>query len=94
MTENRMKTFLHVGCGPVHKENTTAGLSSNTWRELRFDIDANVNPDYIGTMTDMSAIEDSFVDAINSSHNIEHLYAHEVGEALSEFRRVSLRAGF
>jgi hypothetical protein len=57
MTESRVKTFLHVGCGPVHKENTTAGFSSDNWHELRFDIDANVNPDYIGTMTDMSAIE-------------------------------------
>ena len=39
-------------------------------------------------MTDMSAIKDSFVDAIFSSHNIEHLYAHEVSEATSEFKRV------
>ena len=39
-------------------------------------------------MTDMSAIADSFVDAIYYSHNIEHLYAHEVAEALSEFKRV------
>jgi hypothetical protein len=94
MTELRIKTFLHVGCGPVHKENTTAGFSSDSWRELRFDIDANVHPDYIGTMTDMSAIKDSFVDAIYSSHNIEHLYAHEVAEALSEFKRVLNEDGF
>ena len=88
MTESRIKKFLHVGCGPAHKQNTTAEFSSGDWHELRFDIDATVNPDYIGTMTDMSAIEDSFVDAIYSSHNIEHLYAHEVSEALSEFKRV------
>ena len=94
MTERSVKTFLHVGCGPVHKENTTAGFSSDSWRELRFDIDANVNPDYIGTMTDMSAIEDNFVDAIYSSHNIEHLYAHEVAQALSEFKRVLNEDGF
>jgi hypothetical protein len=94
MTENRIKEFLHVGCGPLHKENTTAGFSSDNWRELRFDIDANVNPDYIGTMTDMSAIQDGFVDAIYSSHNIEHLYTHEVAEALSEFKRVLNEDGF
>ena len=94
MTESRIKTFLHVGCGPARKENTTAGFSSDSWHELRFDIDANVNPDYIGTMTDMSAIEDSSVDAIYSSHNIEHLYAHEVAEALSEFKRVLNEDGF
>ena len=94
MTESRIKTFLHVGCGPARKENTTAEFSSGSWHELRFDIDANVNPDYIGTMTDMSAIEDSSVDAIYSSHNIEHLYAHEVAEALSEFKRVLNEDGF
>ena len=94
MTERSVKTFLHVGCGPIHKENTTTGFSSDNWHELRFDIDANVNPDYIGTMTDMSAIEDNFVDAIYSSHNIEHLYAHEVAQALSEFKRVLNEDGF
>tara|TARA_X000000950_G_C13589887_1_gene526895 strand:+ start:225 stop:518 length:294 start_codon:yes stop_codon:yes gene_type:complete len=73
MTESRIKTFLHVGCGPARKENTTAGFSSDSWHELRFDIDANVNPDYIGTMTDTRAIKDSFVDAIYSSHNIDFI---------------------
>ena len=94
MTESQIKTFLHVGCGPARKENTTAEFSSGSWHELRFDIDANVNPDIIGTMTDMSAIEDSSVDAIYSSHNIEHLYAHEVAEALLEFKRVLNQDGF
>ena len=94
MTENSEKKFLHVGCGPAHKENTTAEFSQGRWHELRFDIDPNVNPDYVGTMTDMSAIEDGLVDAIFSSHNIEHLYAHEVADALSEFRRVLREDGF
>ena len=94
MAERRIKTFLHVGCGPAHKQNTTAEFSSDNWHELRFDIDPNVNPHYIGTMTDMTAIEDNFVDAIYSSHNIEHLYAHEVAEALSEFKRVLNEDGF
>ena len=94
MAERRIKTFLHVGCGPAHKQKTTAEFSSDNWRELRFDIDASVNPDYVGTMTDMTAIEDNFVDAIYSSHNIEHLYAHEVAEALSEFKRVLNEDGF
>lgn len=48
----------------------------------------------IGTMTDMSAVPDASCDAIFSSHNIEHLYAHEVGTALREFRRVLRADGF
>ena len=89
-----MKTFLHVGCGPKHKDETTKEFSQGDWRELRFDIDQNVKPDYIGTMTDMSAIEDGFVDAVFSSHNIEHLFVHEIPAALAEFKRVLTPDGF
>ncbi len=73
-----MKTFLHVGCGHKHKNQTTKGFNSADWQELRLDIAASVAPDIIGTMTDMSAVADASVDAIFSSHNIEHLYPHEV----------------
>jgi SAM-dependent methyltransferase len=89
-----VKTFLHVGCGQKHKDKTTREFAEGDWKELRFDIDQDVEPDYIGTMTDMSAIEDGFVDAIFSSHNIEHLFAHEVPEALAEFKRVLAPDGF
>ena len=81
-----MKTFLHVGCGPKRKERTTKALSA--WNELRFDIDESVQPDLVGTMTDMSSVSSESVDAVFSSHNIEHLYPHEVPLALAEFVRV------
>jgi predicted SAM-dependent methyltransferase len=81
-----MKTFLHVGCGPKHKDRTTAGFAD--WNELRFDIDESVTPDLVGTMTDMSSVSSESVDAVFSSHNIEHLYPHEVPLALAEFLRV------
>lgn len=45
-------------------------------------------------MTDMSAVASASVDAIFSSHNIEHLYPHEVPVALAEFRRVLKADGF
>ena len=71
-----MKTFLHVGCGKQTKKFTTKGFNSSAWNEIRLDIDKNVNPDVIGTMTNMSGIESGSMDAIYSSHNIEHLYPH------------------
>ena len=58
------------------------------------DIDASVQPDLIGTMTDMKAVDDVSVDAVFSSHNIEHLYPHEVPIALAEFHRVLKPNGF
>ncbi|MDZ5603478.1 methyltransferase domain-containing protein [Pseudomonas sp. RP23018S] len=89
-----MKTFLHVGCGPKNKSGTTQGFATADWQELRFDIDQSVNPDIVGTMTDMSRVADASVDALFSSHNIEHLYPHEVPVALAEFRRVLKPGGF
>ena len=89
-----MPTLLHIGCGPKRKNQTTRGFNTDAWTELRLDIDADVQPDIIGTMTDMSAVAEASVDAIFSSHNIEHLYPHEVGPALAEFIRVLRPDGF
>lgn len=92
--DKQQKTFLHVGCGPARKAQAGPGFQGEEWRELRLDIDPAVEPDIVGTMTDMSAVADSSVDAIYSSHNIEHLYPHEVSFALAEFRRVLKVDGF
>jgi len=89
-----MNTFLHVGCGPKHKDQTTRGFNTPEWTELRLDIDQNVNPDIVGTMMDMLAVADASVDAVFSSHNIEHLYPHEVPLVLKEFLRVLRPDGF
>lgn len=89
-----MPTFLHVGCGPKRKDRTTSGFNTPDWIEQRLDIDASVSPDIVGTMTDMSAVPDASVDAVFSSHNIEHLYPHEVPVALAEFKRVLKTDGF
>jgi len=86
------KTFLHVGCGQKRKDRTTSEFAN--WNELRFDIDESVQPDLVGTMTDMASVKSESVDAIFSSHNIEHLYPHEVPIALAEFRRVLMPDGF
>lgn len=88
------KRFLHVGCGFKRKDQTTVGFNTADWEELRFDIDEKVSPDIVGSMTDMSAIDSASVDAIFSSHNIEHLYLHDVPKALAEFRRVLKPDGF
>ena len=87
------KKFLHVGCGPQTKKNLR-GFDGEDWREIRFDIDEKVNPDIVGTMTDMSMVKSGSFDAIYSSHNLEHLFAHEVTIALKEFNRILSEDGF
>ena len=89
-----MKTLLHVGCGTKRKDRTTPGFNSAEWSELRLDIDPAVSPDITGTITDMSSVADASVDALFSSHNIEHLYPHEVPKAFFEFKRVLKSDGF
>jgi len=83
-----MKKLLHVGCGVNTKSSTTKGFNTADWLEIRYDIDKSVNPDYVGSMTDMGIIDGGSVEGIFSSHNIEHLYAHEVPLAIAEFFRV------
>ncbi len=89
-----MKTLLHVGCGSRTIQSTTPGFNDGGWSEIRLDIDPGARPDLLGTMTDLSVLEDGSVDAVFSSHNIEHLYAHEVPVALREFLRVLGPGGF
>ena len=89
-----MQTVLHVGCGPQKGRLAANGFGADDWRELRLDIDPDAEPDIIGTMTDMAEVATQSVDAIFSSHNIEHLYAHEVPVALAEFMRVLKPDGF
>ena len=82
-----MKTLLNVGCG-WSNISQLKGFNNDNWKEIRFDIDKNVNPDIEGTLTDMSLVETASVDAIYSSYNLDHIYAHEVPIALKEFYRV------
>jgi hypothetical protein len=89
-----MKKFLHVGCGHAKKERTTIGFNNELWQEIRFDIDPECSPDILGTVVDMTAVSDASVDAIFSSHNIEHVYAHEVGRVMKEFLRILSDDGF
>ena len=83
-----MPTLLHVGSGRLRKADTTPAFNTPEWSEIRLDIDPAVKPDVVASITDLSPLADGSVDAVFSSHNIEHLYPHEVGQALREFRRV------
>lgn len=89
-----VRKLLHVGCGPQDIRRLPACFNNGYWREVRFDIDPNVSPDIVGSMTDMSAIDDASIDGLWSAHNLEHLHSFEVSTALAEFHRVLRPQGF
>jgi hypothetical protein len=79
--------LIHVGCGQKNKSNLK-GFNNDDWQEIRVDIDPAVKPDIIGSLTNLSALPKGGAQALYSSHNLEHLYPHQVPEALTEFSRV------
>jgi SAM-dependent methyltransferase len=89
------RRVLHVGCGPPEEENLHDRFRRPEWRELRLDIDPLMRPDIVGSMVDMGEVVPSeSVDAVWSSHNIEHVFAHEVPQVFGEFLRVLRPGGF
>jgi predicted SAM-dependent methyltransferase len=86
------KIVLNVGCGYPARQGLHPSFHGNEWREVRLDINPAVKPDIVCSITDMQPVTNAAVDAIWSSHNLEHLQRHEVPVALSEFVRV-LRPG-
>lgn len=89
-----MKRVLHVGCGLFNPQKLHHWFRTKEWQEVRLDIDPEVSPDVVASITDMSVVESFSYDALYSSHNLEHLYPHEVPVALGEFVRVLRPDGY
>ncbi|MFE1601547.1 class I SAM-dependent methyltransferase [Methylobacterium sp. ID0610] len=89
------KRVLNTGSGPYDRGKLHPAFHGGNWNEIRLDIDARVAPDLVGSVTDMRAFApDASFDAIWSSHNVEHLHAHEVLPTFREFVRVLRPDGF
>jgi SAM-dependent methyltransferase len=82
------KTVLNVGCGYPLRQRLHRHFHGPEWREIRLDLDPAVQPDIVCSIIEMSPVAADSVDAIWSSHNLEHLQRHEVPLALAEFIRV------
>jgi predicted SAM-dependent methyltransferase len=66
---------------------------SPEWREMRLDIDEDARPNLVSSITHLP-LADASVDAVWTSHTVEHLYPHEVSLAFAEFSRVLAPGGF
>lgn len=93
--QNSEKIFLNVGAGhPKSGAAIPEIFRTSGWKEVRLDVDPANEPDIIGSMIDMAAVESESVHAVFSSHTIEHLYPDEVGLSLKEMLRVLTPEGY
>lgn len=90
----KTRNVLNAGCGAGTIRRIDAIFDPECWKETRLDVDRSVDPDVIGSVTDMKNFRHGQFDAIYSSHSIEHLHAHEIMAALKEFHRVLKPDGF
>lgn len=72
--------LLHAGCGREALPLPYAG------EEVRLDVDPKVSPDIVADLRDLGDIGP--FDVVYCSHALEHLYPHEVPQALAGFHRV------
>jgi SAM-dependent methyltransferase len=90
---SRLRRVLDVGAGS--QSSSKLHQTFQGWRCVRLDIDERVKPDIVGSIVDMKRkVADRSFEAIWSSHNLEHLYPHDVKPALAEFVRVLKPTGF
>lgn len=94
LRQSGKKDVLHVGCGNANPERLPECFRTGDWQEIRLDIDPKVNPHIVASLTDMSVVPTRSVDAVWSSHNLEHLENFEIPKALAEIRRVLKDGGF
>lgn len=90
LTHNTMThTWLNIGSGPKGSGLDPPGLSGRPdWKEIRLDADPAVQPDVVAPAHDLWGGQSASVDAVFSSHCIEHLYLDQAVPALQEWRRV------
>jgi predicted SAM-dependent methyltransferase len=86
------RIVLNLGCGYPLRQRLHSTFREPGWHEIRHDIAADSCPDLVCPIVGLEGIADASVDAIWSSHNLAHLYRHEVPGALNAFCRV-LRPG-
>jgi Uncharacterized protein conserved in bacteria len=89
-----LRTLLNAGSGASTTRRLPECFREGPWREIRLDIDPAVKPDLLASVTSMKAVGNASVDAVWSSHNLEHLESHEVRIALKEIYRVLKPGGF
>ena len=93
--DSSRRLVLNAGSGTPGPRRMPKFFLRDGWREVRLDVEPRVEPDIVGSVTDVATLFSAGTfDAVWSSHNLEHLYAHEVPTALAGFRHALKPDGF
>ena len=89
------RRVLNAGSGFFSRRQLHPVFTIDNWRQVSLDIDPNTEPDIVSSITNLQkVVPTGSFDAVFCSHTLEHLYAHEVPLAISEFKRVLKNDGF
>lgn len=66
----------------------------DAWKRVYLDIDPGVKADICCDARNLATLQAGAYDAVYSSHNLEHFYAHEVPQVLDGVRHVLKPGGF
>lgn len=88
------KRWLNVGSGRRGSGLRPPGFDPAEWLEVCVDADPRCDPDILAPAHELAVVESASMDAVFSSHCIEHLYLDQAVPALSEWCRVLKPEGF
>jgi hypothetical protein len=85
-----VESVLEVGVG---SKVVSSVLRNNQVRLTTFDIDPNLEPDYVGSVTDLPFPENAF-DAVLCTEVLEHMPWQQTCQAIREIHRVTRKFAF
>lgn len=87
-TPEGKSTVLHIGIFAATAQTLHKSFHTDAWHVVRLDTRTDMNPDFIGSMTDMSMFPDQSVHAIWCPQVMQKLFDHDIKKALREAYRV------
>jgi hypothetical protein len=87
------KTVLHIGLRSATPAMLHSSFNHPSWHVVRLDTHADVQPDFVGSITHMHMLPDQSVEAIWCPQVLQKLFYYEIHHALKEAYRVLTHGG-